>query len=234
MKRLFPFLLILLTGLAIHAQTPIGCREVRINIPDPLAEIGIESAVIAEVTGGDEENLKYEWLLHELDLVSGQGTKRVVVKRRDMGGGTATVFVSGLPNGCKNSATDSFIIVDYNDPILVDRFGKLSIGGIKARIDNYCFELDREPASIGYIHIGSDARARSQSREILKYLDFAKKAALSRISFVFTADKGVATKLWVVPKVQNSPFFKDPVYIKASDNLALRKFLASKSRTKRK
>lgn len=129
---------------------------------------------------------------------------------------------------------ETFAVVDYPGPKLVDEFGKLSVGNMKARIDNYCLELDQEPESIGYIQIGNNDTARAQSREILKYLNFAKKTALTRISFVFTTDDEDMTKLWVVRSVRRLPSFEDPVYVEASDNLTLRKFLASKGKIRGK
>ncbi len=81
------------------------CPRISVECPTELREISFS----ARVEGKDANvNLRYQWCITRGEIISGQGTAKIIVKtERDGSSLSASVEVLGLPAECGNTASCS-------------------------------------------------------------------------------------------------------------------------------
>lgn len=84
------------------------------------------------------KDLKFHWTVSSGTIVSGQGTPVIEVDS-DLNSSVesiiATVEVSGLPEGCKNLASEVAGIKFPGDPVVIEEYGKVSPAIERERLD---------------------------------------------------------------------------------------------------
>jgi len=113
MKMRTIFLIIISIGLlsiSSFAQENSGtCPAISISGPSDIVEPGKIATYSVEVENKNNfPTLQYKWSVSEGRIVSGQGTMAIEV-RQPNSLVTVTVAISGLPQGCTNTASDSAI-----------------------------------------------------------------------------------------------------------------------------
>jgi hypothetical protein len=165
----------------------------------------------ANVSGGTQDALTYNWTVTAGTIESGQGTPSITVRAPSDGttNVTATVTLGGLDPNCNCPATDDETAgvappLTYEE---VDQFGPASNDDVKARVDNFYIQLNNNPNAQGYIiNYGTPAEIRRRRAQIMNAINFRKYDA-SRVTFVDGPDNGtgVNTKFFIVPPGANPP-----------------------------
>ena len=165
--------LVLLLALAsvVSAQTPMTCGTVSVAGP---TEVDLGAAVVFTVTiSGMSYTTKPElkWKVSAGTITSGQGTEVITVDTTGLGGVeiTATAELSGVPQGCKASASAA---TKVKPPIICrlpfDNYGDIKFEDEKARLDNFAIQIINEPLSIGHLLMFAGRETfRNETRERL-------------------------------------------------------------------
>lgn len=175
----------------------------------------------ANLIGGTGTDFTYSWTVSNGTISSGQGTPSITVDTTGLPNNTnitATVDVSG-PGLCENcpSLSDSEtggIIVREIPRTLLDQFGNLPNDEVRGRIDNLFIALGNDPSAQGYIiNYGTDREVTRRENLIRNHISFRRYDA-SRITFVRgganpNGERGVWTRLWVVPQGATAPMPED-------------------------
>ena len=156
-----------------------------------------------------EKELKYIWIIKNGKIISGQGTISVNVRVDSTLSPTATVEVKGLPEGCINSASESFLGDPLPEAKIVGEFktssGQINYGEFEELVD----VLKSEPTTTAYIIISSDNKTSSKrlkriERQIRKYLS-DKDAPTDRIIIVKGGSGKDLIHLFIVPAGATPP-----------------------------
>ncbi len=155
-------------------------------------------------------NLEYIWTVSKGKIVNGQGSQTITVDTAGLQdtGITATVEIKGLPQNCPNAFSEYSFGDPAPSPLLIDAFGKLPDGQVRAMITNLYLKLGNEPNSQGYIsNYGTDKEIAVSERQIQKAIDVLKFDA-SRVTIVrggANPNGGVWTKIYNVPLGADNP-----------------------------
>jgi PKD-like domain len=148
--------------------------------------------------------LEYEWKVSSGTIANGQGTPSITVNTTGLSGQNieAAVKVKGLSANCANTASEKGEVHTTGDPRQLDEFGKISTGGVKARIDALFIELGSNPKAQGYIiNYGTNKEIIFREKQIQKVITFRKYDA-NRVKLMRGGknpnQKGVLTKVWIV------------------------------------
>ncbi len=189
-----------------------GDCEVICNCPDSITvsepavavSEGDNLTFTANVNGGDQDNVTYNWSVDRGTILEGQGTPTITVGTEGLGATTvtATVNVGGLCDACTdNSAEGSGIVSGTPDPILKDEFGNLANDDVKARLDPFASDLQANPNATGYVvNYGSATQVARREKLIRDYLVKDRGINARRLVFVKGGvEQVIRTRLWLVP-----------------------------------
>ena len=188
------------------------CPSLSVDGPAGVTAPGGTMTFTANVSGGSQESVTYNWTVSAGEISSGQGTPSITVQvPTEMSGGniTATVDIGGTDPTCNCTTNSSATapVAEKPTSTQVDEFGKATDDDVKARIDNFYTQLNNNPNSQGYIiNYGSAADIRRRRAQIVKAINF-RKYDLSRVTFVDGPDNGtgVNTKFYLVPPGAENP-----------------------------
>ena len=188
------------------------CPSLSVDGPAGVTNPGGTMTFTANVSGGSQESVTYNWTVSAGEISSGQGTPSITVQvPTEMSGGniTATVDIGGTDPtcNCTTNASATAPVAEAPKPTQVDEFGKATDDDVKARIDNFYTQLNNNPNSQGYIiNYGTPAEIRRRRAQIVKAINF-RKYDLSRVTFVDGPDNGtgVNTKFYLVPPGAENP-----------------------------
>jgi hypothetical protein len=183
-------------------EVPCECPTVTVTPPPAAVNSGETMTFTANVAGGSQSDVTYEWSVDKGSIISGQGTASITVGTDGLNDETvtATVKVGGLCENCETEFSDAGIVSKVPEPVLVDEFGPLANNDVKNRLDNFFVELNNDPNSTGYIiNYGSARDVARRERLIKSHITFRSFPA-SRIVFVNGGvEPQIRTKLWRVP-----------------------------------
>jgi hypothetical protein len=203
MVRLFPtFLGVLFLSVTILGQNvPENCPKLEVVGPRGMANRGEPVTLVLQSEQDFPEAYKYEWIVENGTIVSGQGTRvidaatdqyEVVVR--------ATVTVSGFPTGCSNSASASLGGVPRPHIGAIDEWGDMPNDDQRGRLDLFFAELANNPFHKGYIFIYSKNRA-VERRRLKLYVDHVRFRKFDKSRLVFCLEKADRnnTRLYRIP-----------------------------------
>lgn len=156
--------LLLLTALALAAlPTPRRADAARPARQCPAVKVSCPDSVTAANVGGMEfkavvepavhgRRLTYDWRLSAGNIAGGQGTVSLKADATGLAGQTvtATVEVSGLPEGCERTAACTTLVLSDIIGCGFDEYGGIRFDDEKARLDNFAIELMNDPKGRGY------------------------------------------------------------------------------------
>ncbi len=183
------------------------CPTLTVDGPAAAVEPGDNMTFTANVVGGNQQNITYNWEVSQGTIVSGQGTPQIVVGTEGLGGTNirATVRITGDPGcNCENEASEIGVVTPKPQPDLVDEFGPLANNDVKARLDAFAIRLQNDPTSTGYIvNYGSARDVARRERLIRDYMvsdPTGPGIDPSRLVFVNGGvEPTIRTRLWYVP-----------------------------------
>lgn len=191
---------------------PVECicpTSFSISGPSGTTMPGETMTFSANVSGGSESNLTYNWTVSAGEIVSGQGESSITVRAPSDGttNVTATVDVGGLCANCDRTRSETAPVSPNPEASLIDEFGNIPNDDVKARLDSYFARLQNDPTATGIvINYGTPRQVQTRERLIRSYITFRSFDA-SRITFVNGGDRGngIETRLWLVPAGATAP-----------------------------
>ncbi len=187
------------------------CPTLSVSGPAGITSPGGTMTFTANVSGGSQESVTYDWTVSAGEITSGQGTPSITVAvPTEMAGGniTATVKLGGIdPNcGCTTEASETAPVAPKATAELVDEFGPLSNDDVRARVDNFFIQLQNNPNAQGYvINYGTDRQIAARERLITNHINM-RGYDRSRITFVRGGEgTGQNTKMFLVPPGADVP-----------------------------
>jgi hypothetical protein len=183
------------------------CPTLTVDGPRESVKPGETMTFTANVVGGNQQSITYNWEVSQGTIQSGQGTPQIVVGTEGLGQTTirATVNISGDEGcNCSNEASETGIVVPPKTPELVDEFGPIPNNDVKARLDIFGGRLANDPTATGYIVNYGSARDVTRREELIrKYMTSdptGPQIDASRLVFVNGGiESAVRTRLWLVP-----------------------------------
>src|SRR5687768_17287256 len=175
---------VLLTTLSIlfaFGSASGQCPTISVVGPPGLTLPGEKMVYRAEV-GPLGARLGYSWSTDKGTIVEGQGTPTItVIAEHHLGGQilTATVQISGLPNSCMPTASETAGIAKRHDWHWEESFEKRKPNEIRGALDTLFAGLANNPTHLGFIQLQirheekfNSSNARVQF--ILKHAKFRK------------------------------------------------------------
>lgn len=188
------------------------CPTLSVTGPSAAVNTGEPMSFTANVSGGTQTNVTYNWTVSAGSITSGQGTPSITVDTAGLTGQevTATVEIGGdICTTCTNrTASASGSISTPPTPIAtkLDEFGALQNDDIKARLDPFAVQLQNDPSSTGtIINYGTPAQVRRREALMRTYLTRNRGIDASRLTFVNGGTGDIKTELWIVPAGATPP-----------------------------
>jgi hypothetical protein len=186
------------------------CPSISVSGPDQV-EIGDPITFTANVSGGTQTNVTYNWSVSNGTIQSGQGTPVITVGTSGLENTsvTATVDVRVDPDcpcpGLTSSATTS--IPGRNIPTVVEEFtGTENRDQTRARVDNFIAALNAQPNARGIIFIyGTDREFKAREAQIREAFRF-RGYPMDRVEIRRGGTApGLRTTFWIVPQGADEP-----------------------------
>jgi len=204
---LITLVLVSTAAILTYGQTTSACPTVTVNgpageiYPGDMAWFSIDPKLL-DITG-----LIFQWTVSSGTIVSGQGKAVIQVATDERSRGTsivATVEISGLPEGCKNLASETAGIKLPGDPPLLEEYGNLPLAEERERLNTVVVEWSKNPSWYLYFILNSDAKDPAAAYDarverIKKYLTANKSLPAERLVFVNGGSFDHRTKIYGVP-----------------------------------
>lgn len=192
--------------------TVCECPTLSVTPPAGITSPGETMTFTANVSGGSQANVTYDWTVSAGTITEGQGTPVIrVATTPDMAGGnvTATVTIGGICEDCtQRTASETGSISDVPKAVQVDEFGPLANDDVKARIENfYLTQLNNNPTAQGYIITYGTAKDIAKREKVIRAAITFLKLDPSRVTLTSSVTEGsdVRTVLWIVPAGATAP-----------------------------
>lgn len=188
-----------------------SCPTLSVSGPSAAVKTGEPMTFTANVSGGTQTSVTYNWTVSAGSIISGQGTPSITVDTAGLSGQTvtATVDIAGdLCAECDKSESTSGIVETPApiNPRKTDEFGALQNDDIKARLDSFAVELQNDPSATATIfNYGTPAQVRRREALMRTYLTSNRGIDASRLNFVNAGAGDIKTELWVVPAGATAP-----------------------------
>ncbi|HKO62113.1 MAG TPA: hypothetical protein VJV03_13195 [Pyrinomonadaceae bacterium] len=180
------------------------CPTVSVSCPaDPLLN---ELEFTATVTGGDPNvTPTYHWQVANGEIIAGQETPAIRVKREPCQNVTATLRISGFDTICSRTASCSTTICHtLPPPKKVDSYGLIPFDQVRRKLDLFAVALKKQPGAMGYIRF---SRPKNNLDEVQKAAEEAKQYLVERFDIekdgIRIDDGGTREEfmieLWLIP-----------------------------------
>ncbi len=195
-------------------EVPNVCPTITLSGPPGITEPGSIVEYSGEVGGLSNEGLSYVWTVVGGELIAGQGTLTPRIKPEGFWSiqVTATLEVKGLPEGCPNTASETYAVACNCQAILFDEFSIAPSKIDKRRLDALVAALTKYPDSklhiIEYFQPGTPAAVVRKKTELIRtYLAATHGVKSSDFEVVVEASREnvASTRLYVIPPGANKP-----------------------------
>jgi hypothetical protein len=181
------------------------CPRVAISCPETPG-LGQPVEFTASVTGGSSDLRIYNWTVTAGTIISGQGTDRIRVDTKGLGGATvrANLSMGGLPLDC--SATCVVQLPVPIQPSKFDEFPNIARNDEKARLDNYAIEIHNDPTATAYVIVYPGSRGRAgevqlHTNRIVEYMVSSRGIDQRRVvTKVGPTRPELMVELWICPQ----------------------------------
>jgi hypothetical protein len=187
-----------------------NCPTLSVTGPSGTVQPGESMTFTANVSGGTQENITFNWSVSQGTISSGQGTPSITVDTTGLDDTTitATVEIGGtVPEcDCRKTASETGVVAGVPKVVPIDEFGPLSNDDVRQRLDAFFSDLQNNPGSTGYIiNYGPARQVTARERLIRSHIAFRQFDA-SRIVIVNGGEEGeIRTRLFRVPQGATPP-----------------------------
>ncbi len=235
MKRLvFTTISIFALCIAAFAQAnKESCPKISISSTDSLASdefIYFTADTSEEI---DKYKVRYNWTVENLEILSGQSEKKLVVRRKNNNTGVARLEITGLPKHCGNQVAASTATICAPESYKIDEYGKIPQEDKKARIDNFLVTLNNNPNTNGFFVIANNQNSINEIKFYINYFKL-KKFDINRIIFVVADQIEEITEIFLVPAGAENPTFENSLIIQTKDFDKLEKLSLPKPKNRKK
>jgi hypothetical protein len=186
-----------------------SCPSVAIRGPAGITLPGEIANFSAEITGPIPSDVKYSWSVTAGTVVSGQGTLLLQVRTPKTGEYTMTVSlrISGLPQSCPNTFSETGGVTVYPATELIDAYGPVSTRAEILRLKKAVERLRKSPGSLLYLIIYPSISSRSADRRIYRLKKSLKKLGLVEDFTVVVGPNSAQseTRVYIVPIGADNP-----------------------------
>jgi hypothetical protein len=219
---------------AFAQTTDPDCPSISVIGPSHGVPLGKPIKFVADIGKGVEKyDVQYFREISSGKLVSGQGTKTIVVLEEQGENVTAALEVKGLPRKCLFTAYETSIPHDPPYPILTDKFDSFGGSGTKARLDNFFIELQNDKYAEGIIVFGNDSGLLRKIKLVLDNVRF-RHFSPERLTIAVSDDAGQLTRFYCLPLGAELNSLSDDLVIKLEDVEKLQKiFQPAKSKVRK-
>ena len=192
------------------APPPPTCPNVGIECPERVV-VNEPLTFRSTVSGGSNVRQTYNWIVSAGSILDGQGTDTINVDTTGLAGQsiTATLSMGGYNLDCSATCTVRFPV-----PIeckKFDEFPSIAYNDMKARLDKYAIELQKDPTSTAYVivypglHVRPGEVPKSMTR-IVDYLVNSRGTNAQRIvTLVGPPRDALLVELWLSPQGAKPP-----------------------------
>jgi hypothetical protein len=184
------------------------CPTISVTGPADVVQPGETMTFTANVSGGSQDDVTYEWSVSQGTIVEGQGTPMITVDTTGLSDTTieATVNVGGLCGDCNPNASETGVVAPLPEAIPIDEFGRLANDDVRARLDAFFTELSNNPNDTGYIINYGPARQVTARERLIRNHIALRRFDASRIVIVNGGEEPeIRTRLWRVPPGAQPP-----------------------------
>ena len=206
MRILLLTCLILVGALTASAQ----CPALEVIGPSGITNPGERMTFVLQFASAEISPKEIRWEVDVGKIVAGQGTRSIdVVSEVEASTVTATAAISGLPDGCKNTASEKGGVASLPIGEPVDEFGKMSSNDQRGRLDLFFADLSNNPTSLGFIQFYDldNGALQRRVRFVLAHARF-RKFDRRKLSFNLSIGSEQLTVLWRVPPGADFPCTK--------------------------
>lgn len=187
------------------------CPNVAIECPDRV--VVNEPLTFRSTVSGGSAGVKqvYHWKVSAGSIIDGQGSDTIHVDTTGLAGQsvTATLSMGGYNLDCTATCTVQF-------PVPVeckkfDDFPAISYNDLKARLDTYAVELQRDPTATAYVIVypgqsGRPGEVQKNTTRIVDYLVNSRLISAQRIvTLVGPPRDALLVELWICPQGAKPP-----------------------------
>lgn len=189
---------------------PCECPTLSVTEPASAVQPGEPLTFTANVSGGTQENITFNWAVDKGTISSGQGTPSITVDTTGLEDTTvrATVNIGGtVPEcDCPKEASGTGVVAAPPQPIPEGEFGPLSPDEVRQQLDPFFIALQNDPTSTGYIINYGPARDVARRERIIRDHIRFRNAPADRIVIVNGGEEAeVRTRLFRVPAGAKPP-----------------------------
>jgi len=207
------------TIIVAECQCEKLCDCATLDVSGPVGSVppGETITFTANVSGGTQTTVTYNWTVSSGTIIEGQGTPVIrVATTADMAGTsvTAKVTIGGVCEACPTEAEETVRLDDA--PIiqinrLVDEFGVVAADDVRTRLDSFFVELQNNPTAQGYIINYGRARDVARRETLIRNHIAFRNFDASRITFIRGGDNGgtLNTRLVLSPSGAPTPTAED-------------------------
>lgn len=218
------FIVIILTASIFGQSDNQTCPKIEIIGPTAAIREGdIMTFSVSPKTRIKNEKAIFIWSVNYGKIIKGQGTSEIEVDTNGIDDTvlTATLQISNLPLGCKNSFSEIGVVFTIIDPVLTDTYGKISLKEELERIDLLLIELQNAPDATGFVWIRLDdtesiESAKKRVEQLVKHIKY-RGFLKERIVFAIEKTNVLETELIRLPSGLKFPNCGNCEIIKASD-----------------
>ncbi len=180
------------------------CPTISVTGPAGTVQPGDTMTFTANVSGGSQPSVTYNWSVSQGTIIEGQGTPSITVDTDGLENTTITATVNvGGPDpacDCPETASDTGVVAALPIPELVDDFGPLANDDVRGRLDQFFIVLQNDPTATGYIiNYGPARQVTARERLIRNHIAF-RNAPADRIVIVNGGEEPqIRTRLFRVP-----------------------------------
>ena len=197
-----------------QANVTSPCPTISITGPAGIAQPN-ESILFTLAIDEKAKNydIKYNWTISRGKIVGGQGTTILSVLPNPGEGVTAVIEISGLPDNCINTASESYMYCVGIQPTQIDVFSEPFTSIDKNRITEIFRAINNDPTSQLYIIFRHKEKtslnmANQKEREISNSL-IKVGLANDRLTSITAFGQTESIEFWLVPAGATPPKVED-------------------------
>jgi hypothetical protein len=181
---------------ALAQARDIDCPSISVTGPSYGVPLGTPIKFSGDIGKEVEKyNVQYFWSISSGKLISGQGSKTIIVLEEQGKNVTVLLEVKGLPEKCYFTASETAIPHDPPSPILIDEFDSFGRSGTRGRLDKLFDELQSDKDAEGVVLFSNDNGLLSRIKILRNHVRFRHFSA-ERITIAISDDAGQLTRFY--------------------------------------